>query len=343
MATTSYRLGITLLAPALLSACSSREHAASRVAPAPSLSVQTARAREVRWAIGEEIIGTVRPARSATVASTVTGTVADIRVALGDRVRAGDVLVRLSAREIDARAQQAEAVDIQAKLEHERSVTLRERGAISQAQADNSLAQFRIAAAARLEARTMAGHTVIRAPFAGIVGEKLVEIGDVATPGRPLVVIEAAERLRFEAAVPEAATHALSRGNKLAVSIDGANATVDGTIAEISPSADPATRTVLIKLELPPGTPAHPGMFGRVASTTGYRAAVAVPLAGLVHRGQLDEVFVVENGTARLHLVRVGREHEGLVELLAGVREGETIALAETVPLSDGQPVEALP
>ena len=343
MATTSYRLGITLLAPALLCACSSREHAASSVAPAPSLPVRTARAREVRWAIGEEIIGTVRPARSATVAATVTGTVADIRVALGDPVRAGDVLVRLSAREIDARAQQAEAVDIQAKLEHERSVILRERGAISQAQADNSLAQFRIAAAARLEARTMADHTVLRAPFAGIVGEKLVEIGDVATPGRPLVVIEAAERLRFEAAVPEAATHALSRGNKLAVSIDGANATVDGTIAEISPSADPATRTVLIKLELPPGTPAHPGMFGRVASTTGYRAAVAVPLAGLVHRGQLDEVFVVEHGTAHLHLVRVGREHEGLVELLAGVREGETIAIAETVPLSDGQPVEALP
>jgi multidrug efflux pump subunit AcrA (membrane-fusion protein) len=143
--------------------------------------------------------------------------------------------------------------------------------------------------------------------------------------------------------VPEAATHALGRGDKLAVSLDGASATIDGAIAEISPSADAATRTVLIKLDLPPGTRAHPGMFGRVASTTGYRSAVAVPIAGLVHRGQLDEVFVVENGNARLHLVRVGREHEGLVEILAGVREGATIAIAETVPLSDGQPVKELP
>lgn len=337
------RVWIPLLAPVLLAACSSREHAVASAAPAPVLPVRTARAREVRWAISEEIIGTVRAARTATLASTVIGTVADVRVAPGDQIRPGDVLVRLSAREIDARLQQAEAADAQAKLEHERSVILRERGAISQAQADSSLAAFRIAEASRWEARTMAEHTVIRAPFAGIVGAKLVEVGDVATPGRPLVIIEAAELLRFEAAVPEAVTHALGRGDKLAVSLDGADTTVDGTLAELSPSADPATRTVLIKLDLPRGTPAHPGMFGRVASTTGYRVVVAVPAGGLVRRGQLDELFVVENGTARLRLVRVGREHEGLVELLAGVREGETIAIAEKAHLSDGQPVQELP
>jgi RND family efflux transporter MFP subunit len=337
------RLRILLLAPVLLAACSPHEHAAARAAPAPAVSVRTARASEVRWAIGEAIVGTVRAARTATVASTVAGTVADVRVALGDRVRPGDVLVRLSAREIDARVQQAEAAHVQAKLEHERSVILRDGAAIPQAQADATLAQLRIAEAVRSEARTMADHTVLRAPFAGIVGAKLVEVGDVAIPGRPLLVIEAADLLRFEAAVPEAATHALGRGDALAVSIDGASATVDGTIAEISPSADPATRTVLIKLDLPRGTHAHPGMFGRVASTTGYRAAVAVPLAGLVRRGQIDELFVVENGAARLRLVRTGREHDGLVELLGGVREGETIAITEAAQLRDGQPVEVLP
>jgi membrane fusion protein (multidrug efflux system) len=337
------RLPSLLAVPLVLAACSSHERAVATRAPPPAIPVHTARVREVRWAIGEEIIGTVKAARTATVASTLIGTVADVRVALGDRVRAGDVLVRLSAHEIDARVQQAEAAHVQAQLEHERSVTLRQGGAISQAQADNSLAQFRIAEAARLEARTMADHTVIRAPFAGIVGAKLVEVGDVATPGRPLVVIEAAGLLRFEAAVPEAATQTLDRGETLAVSIDGVTTPVQGTIAEISPSADPATRSLLVKLDLPPGTPAHPGTFGRVASTLGYRAAVAVPQGGLVRRGQLDELFVVEHGAARLRLVRVGREHEGLVELLAGVRAGETIALAETTELSDGQPVKELP
>jgi RND family efflux transporter MFP subunit len=305
--------------------------------------VRTARASEVRWAVGEEITGTVQAARSATLAATVTGTVADVRVAPGDRVRAGDVLVRLSAREIDARLAQAQAVYAQARLERDRSVTLRDHAAISQTQADAALAQFHIAEAAQLEARTMAEHTVIGAPFSGVVTTKLVEVGDVAIPGRPLLVIEAPELLRFAAMVPEATAHTLGRGDKLIVSIDSAGVAVDGTVAEISPSADPASRTVLVKLDLPRGAHAHPGMFGRVASTTGYRAAVAVPVAALVHRGQLDELFVVEGRAARLRLVRVGRERDGLVELLAGLRAGETVAIAGTGQLIDGQPVEALP
>jgi RND family efflux transporter MFP subunit len=143
--------------------------------------------------------------------------------------------------------------------------------------------------------------------------------------------------------VPEASAHTLDRGDKLPVSIDGAGSVVDGTVAEISPSADPASRTVLVKLDLPRGTRAHPGMFGRIASTTGSRAAVVVPLAAVVRRGQLDELFVVENGTARLRLVRVGRDRDGLVELLAGVREGEMVAIADNTQLVDGERVEALP
>jgi RND family efflux transporter MFP subunit len=253
------------------------------------------------------------------------------------------VLVRISAREIDARLAQAQAVYAQAKLERDRSVALRAGEAISQAQADASLSQFLVAEAARAEAQTLAGHTVIRAPFAGVVTAKLVEVGDVAMPGRPLLVVEAPELLRFEAMVPEAAAQVLGRGDELAVSIDGTGATVGGTIAEISPSADPASRTVLIKLDLPRGTNARPGMFGRIARPANDRSAVAVPPAALVRRGQLDEVFVVEDGTAHVRLVRIGREQEGFVELLAGVRKGESVAIADAAHLVDGQKVEALP
>jgi RND family efflux transporter MFP subunit len=315
----------------------------TRATPAADLRsvvpIRTARASEIRRTVGEEVTGTVRAARSATLAPMVMGTVMAVRAALGDRVRTGDVLVWLSAREIDARLAQAEAVYAQAKLERDRSVSLRDREAIPRAQADAALAQFHIAEAAQAEARTMVDHTSIRAPFAGVVTAKLVEVGDVATPGRPLLVIEAPEPLRFEAMVPEAAAQAIGRGDRLAVSIDGAGVTVTGTIAEVSPSADRASRTILVKLDLPRGTRARPGMFGRVASATHDRAAVAVPLAAVVRRGQLDEVFVVEDEKARLRLVRTGREQGGFVELLAGVREGETVAIADAAHLVDGQPV----
>jgi RND family efflux transporter MFP subunit len=334
---------LALVALVSMAACSRHPRAVPGAAVAPAIPVHTARASEVRWAVSEDITGTVRAARTATVASTIVGTIAEVRVALGDQVRPGDVLVRISAREIDARVAQAEAVAVQSKLEHDRSVALRDHAAISQAQADAALAQLRVAEGARSEARTMAEHTIIRAPFAGTVSAKLVEVGDVATPGRSLLVIEAPELLRFEGMVPETAAHGLGRGDTLVVSIDAAGVVVDGRIAEISPSADPASRTVLVKLDLPRGTPAHPGMFGRVARTTPTRTAVAVPQTALIRRGQLDELFVVEDGIARLRLVRLAREREGLVEISSGVSQGETIAIAETGRLVDGQPVEALP
>lgn len=330
------------LALLYLAACSSAPHGAPEATPAPPLAVRTAPVSAVRWAVSEEITGTVRAARTATVASTLIGTVSDVRVALGDRVRAGEVLVRLSAREVDARLAQAEAIAAQSALEHDRSVVLRDHDAISQAQADAALAQFRVAEAARTEARTLADHTVIRAPFSGVVTTKLAEVGDVATPGRSLLVIESPELLRFEAMVPEAAAHALARRDTLSVSLDGVGS-IDGTVAEISPSADPASRTVLVKLDLPRGTQARPGMFGRVASTTIYRNGVTVPPAALIRRGQLDELFVVEAGIARLRLVRLGSERAGEVEIAGGVRHGETVAISETARLVDGQRVEVRP
>jgi RND family efflux transporter MFP subunit len=333
---------VLLLALFHLAACSATARGASDAEPAPPLIVSAAHASEVRWAVSEEITGTVRAARTATVASTIIGTVSDVRVALGDHVRPGDVLVRLSAREIDARLAQADAIAIQSQLEHDRSVILRDHDAISQAQADAALAQFRVAEAAQSEARTMADHTIIRAPFAGIVSAKLVEVGDVATPGRSLLVVDAPELLRFDAMVPETAAHTLGRGDTLSVSIDGVGV-VAGAIAEISPSADSESRTVLVKLDLPRGTRARPGMFGRVASTTVYRDVLAVPLAAVIHRGQLEELFVVQDGIARLRLVHLGREREGLVEVSAGMRQGETVAISETAQLVDGQRVEARP
>ena len=277
---------IIALAPfiLILAACSPLTNAAAAAPSDSTVPVRVARASEVRRAVGEEITGTVRAARSATLAPMVMGTVAEVRAALGDQIHAGDVLVRLSAREIDARLAQAEAVYAQAKLERDRSVMLRDKEAIPEAQADAALSHFHVAEAAQAEARTMVEHTFIRAPFAGVVTAKLVEVGDVAIPGRPLLAIEAPEHLRFEAMVPEAAAQALGRGDRLVVSIGGAGTAVSGakvigTVTQISPSADLASRTVLIKLDLPRGTHARPGMFGRVASTTHDRAAVAVPQA----------------------------------------------------------------
>ncbi len=335
----AWPLSIGLLVAA---ACGAPAQPASAVA-APPRPVRVAPAAELRRAVGAEITGTIRAVRSATLTPRVSGTVVAVHAALGSRVRAGEVLVRLQARELDARLDQARAIHAHARLERDRTASLRELDAVASAHLDDAQAQLHIAEASLAEAQTMLEQTTVRAPFAGTVTSKLVEVGDTAIPGRPLLVVEDPDVLRFEAMVPEAAARTVAIGQTRRVSIGSQGPGIDGTIAEISPSADPASRTVLVKLDLPRHADARPGTFGRVALASGEQSIVTVPQDARVRRGQLDEVFVVDGGRARLRLVRTGAEHDGVVEILAGVRAGEPIAVAGADQLVDGQAIEARP
>jgi len=312
------------------------------VAPPPR-PVRVATVAELRRPVGAEIAGTIRAVRTATLTSRVSGTVVAVHAALGASIRAGDVLIRLQARELDARLAQARAVHAHAKLERDRTASLRDLDAVASAHLDDAQAQLRIAEASLAEAETMVDQTIVRAPFGGTVTAKLVEVGDTAIPGRPLLVIEDPRALRFEAMVPEAAAHAVAIAQTRRVAIGGDGRWVEGVVAEISPSADPASRTVLVKLDLPRDADARPGMFGRVALAADERFIVVVPQDARVRRGQLDEVFVVDRGRARMRLVRTGREHDGLVEILAGVRAWESVAIDGADQLADGQAIEARP
>ena len=190
----------------------------------------------------------------------------------------------------------------------------------------------------------MADHTVIRAPFAGVVSAKLANVGDTAMPGQTLLILEDPRALRLEATVPEIAAKAMRTGQTVAVLIDGAQRPVTGTVAEISPAADPMSRTVLAKIELPADPSLHPGLLGRLLlpASPGEARSVVVPSGTVVRRGQLEEVFVVDRGRARLRLVKTGRvKGDGATEILSGLADGETVVTSDLADLVDGQPVEA--
>ena len=142
------------------------EPARPAAASAPPREVRLAVAGRASRSVTTEVVGTVRAVRSATVAPVVSGTVAEVRIGLGSAVRAGDVLVRLSAREVDARLEQTRAVYALAKQERDRAATLHAQDAISVAQYDAALSHFRVAEARQAEAGTLAEQTVLRAPFA---------------------------------------------------------------------------------------------------------------------------------------------------------------------------------
>lgn len=328
----------TILAATALISCNT-ETAPKASAPSVTSRVEVSRATELEQTLGYEVMGTVRARSRTAVSSSVMGTIKKLHVAIGSRVEAGDILVQLSAREIEARVNQARAIYTQNTLELRRAEQLKQTQSIATHQYEAAAAAQSVAQAALAESEVMRGYTILRAPFAGVVAEKQCEVGDLALPGVPLLVIETPEALRLEAPIPEGSIHFVHVGDSVAVRFEAVDGPLVGVVGELNPSADPTTRTVLAKIDLPPTPSVRPGMFGRMTVATGKETSLTVPKAAVLRRGQMETIFVVENNQARLRLVRTGREYGPNVEVLSGLAEDETVASSGHKNLVDGQQV----
>ncbi|MBK6462938.1 MAG: efflux RND transporter periplasmic adaptor subunit [Myxococcales bacterium] len=335
-------LPAALASLAALAACGHEPHGTA-APPLPRQRVEIAAARAVARPTGDHLVGTVRARSEAAVAPSVTGTVRAVRVAVGGRVKAGDLLAQLSAGEVSAKADQARAVLSQASVRFDRAAQLKASGSIAQAEYDAAESQRAIARAGLQEAEAMLAYLSVRAPVDGVVTTKRCEVGDLALAGRPLFTIEQPGALRLEVGVPEAIAHHAALGTSLLVRVDTVERELAGKVDEVSPSADPQSRTVQVKIALPEekgASAVRPGMFARVLVPTGEVRALEVPRAALVRRGQLELVYVVEQDRAVLRLVRAGRERDTGVDVLAGLAAGERVVVGGLGGLVDGQPVQ---
>ena len=192
---------------------------------------------------------------------------------------------------------------------------------------------------AREAAETTASFALITAPFDGVITEKLVEPGNMAAPGTPLMRMEDARGFRLDVRVDESRAGRIARGDAVPVMLDsaaGGPATVKGTVSEIARAVDADARAFLVKIALPGSPGLRSGGFGRARFSGATRRALRVPDAALVRRGQMTSVFVVENGIARVRLVSVSG-----TEVLAGLSTGDTVVVAPPPALTDGRPVTA--
>lgn len=327
---------LLLLSILALSGCR-RDAAPPPADTAPPVAVKTGVVADALVPRSQPVPGTVRPRDRAVVAAKLLGSVADADLAVGQTVRAGDVLVTLRADELTARVEQARAALNQARRDHEREARLLEQGAAT-AETVRSLADRERAAAAALhEAETMLGYTQVQAPFDGVVTRDLVNTGDLAAPGQPLFELEGTRHLRVEAHVPESL---VLPPPDTALEIDLGGSRARGTLAEISPAANPVSRTRLAILDLPDSAPARSGQFVRVLWPAGEARELSVPREAITVFGQMERVFVVQEGRARLRLVKSGRREGDRVILLAGVEAGERVVLQPPATLRDGQAVE---
>jgi RND family efflux transporter MFP subunit len=291
----------------------------------------------------EETVGTVRAKLHAAIEAKTSGRIEKMLPQPGQAVKAGELLVQLDARETQARLDQAVALREQYSRDTERLRTLLADKTVSRQEFEAVEAHYRVAAASTAEAETMLGYTRIVAPFDGIVTRKAADVGDLAVPGRALLEIDDPRAFRLEADLPEALIQRVQLGQKLSVRAGAQETPVEGVVSEISPVADPASRTFNIKLDLPANSGLRAGQFARVSVPVGQSNALRLPASAVVQRGQMEVVFVSTNSRAQLRLVKTGRQVGEEIELVSGVNPGERVVIEGANSLRDGQPLEVRP
>lgn len=345
---TRLRLSLPCLSPRRLAVLAALAIAAPAWSAAPELPSVVARAAAATTTLGFD--GAVEAVRQTVVASQVAGAIVRLDVKVGDRVRAGQVLMRIDARaaeqsaaasEAQARAARAE-LDVAAK-DFQRQQQLFQQNYISAAALDRADAAFK-ATQAQLQAqmaqagaaRTQSGLHVVTAPFDGVLSELPVQLGDMALPGRALVTVYDPGALRITAAVPQTVAQQMVAGQLPRAELPGlpaAAAWVTPLRLQQLPTVDAATLSVQLRAELPPGLAGVvPGMFARLwlpVSAAAGSAAVAgltVPLQAVVRRAELTAVYVLgTDGKPVLRQVRLGRSQGEQVEVLAGLMAGERV------------------
>ncbi|HTL59152.1 MAG TPA: efflux RND transporter periplasmic adaptor subunit [Candidatus Limnocylindrales bacterium] len=287
----------------------------------------------------EEVVGTVRVKLRATLEARVSGRIDQMPVVLGQQVKAGDLIARLYAPEVQARLEQAQASLQQADKDWKRLSTLFEQQAVTRSEYDAADAKYRVAKGAVAEAQAMLEYVQVAAPFNGVVTRKLADLGDLAAPGKPLVELEDPSALQLEADVPEAIAAQIRQNATLAVRLESPPIETSGIVKEIARTVDPQSRTFRVKLDLPGAPSLVSGRFARLLVPLGQARSLLVPNSAVVQRGQLEIAFVVSKQQAILRLVKTGKHVGNDIEVLSGLDPGENLVIEGAEQLVDGQSV----
>ncbi|MCK6483913.1 MAG: efflux RND transporter periplasmic adaptor subunit [Phycisphaerae bacterium] len=298
-----------------------------------------AEVRAIETPIIETAVGSVRAVQETAVGSRILARVAEVRVRAGQEVAKGELLVRLDDSDLKARLKQAEATVTaaraardQAQVEYDRVVDLYQRSMAAKIEMDRVDAALKTAEAelnraeqARHEAEAVLGYAEIVAPSVGRVVDKRIEEGDMVAPSQVLLTLYDPTRMQLVARVRESLTQRLVVGQLIDVRIDALDKTCQGTISEIVPEAESASRTFSVKVTgpCPPGV--YSGMFGRLLVPLTPQRVLVVPRSAIRRVGQLDLVDVAAGEQLHRRAVQLGRTFGDDVEVLSGLREAERV------------------
>jgi RND family efflux transporter MFP subunit len=300
--------------------------------------------------------GSLEAGKTIMVSTRMMGWVRQIYVTEGQSVAKGDLLVSIDDSDLLAKKAQAEAGIVEAKAVLDNAEKMAERfeklyaeKSVSKQQLDDvttgrdrAAAGLKMAEAGLAEVKVHLSYLSLTAPADGIVARKMIEEGDMANPGMPLISLESIGAMKVVAHLGEKDVSAVEVGDPVTVDVTSLDAAVfTATVDKIIPAANPGSRTYDIEILLPDPDPRlKSGMFARVSIPVGTRQAVTVPAEAVIRRGQLTGVWIVnEDGTAHLRWVRQGRTSGAAVEILSGLSGNETVVLSTQQPLIEGDRV----
>jgi len=283
--------------------------------------------------------GRIEAVNQGTVSAQTSGRVAELPFDVNDFVEAGDVIMRFTDTEQRAALDRAQAALAEARArlanaetEFERAETMIANNTISQsrfdqtkAERDAAKARFDAAAAGVETAKEQLEYTVVRAPYAGIVSKRHVELGELVNPGQPLISGLSLQSLRVNVDVPQSMFRAVHTIGKAFVYVG--NERIEAESLTFFPVADTASNTFRVRVNLPDGAATlFPGMFVKVGFVVGETERLLVPAAAVVRRSELSAVYVTDGDSVSLRQVRLGHVYADSIEVLAGLEAGETVA-----------------
>ena len=347
-----HRLHTAALAAALVCGMPAAAHA-----QAQAQTLKSAPAQAAASAAASAYDGVVEAVRQTVIAAQVPGAVVQLDAKVGDRVKVGQLLLRLDARAADQNAAASDAqvqasrasLDVASK-DFERQKQLLAKNYISQAALERAESEFKSARAqanAQMAqahaARTQSGFYAVRAPFAGVVAEVAVSLGDMAMPGRALVTLYDPAALRVTASVPQSVASRLSAEPSWRIELPGlpaASAWLTPARVQLLPTVDAATHTAQVRADLPADLAGRsgilPGMFARLwlavpraqaaAGAGSATGPLSVPIKAIVRRAEMTGLYVLDpDGKPVLRQVRLGRAADDRVEILSGLMAGEQV------------------
>ena len=324
---------------------------ARQFAPPPE-TVTTAVARTESWESLLTAVGSLEAVRGVMVTAELTGKVVDIAFEPGTMVRAGDLLAKQDTSTEEAQLRAAEATAALAKSNYDRMKELLGRKIISQSEYDNTEAQYKQAMAQCDNIRTVIAKKNVRAPFAGRLGIRLINLGQVLNEGQTIVSLQALDPIFVNFLLPQQELAKLQPGLTVRVTTDALpGQTIEGKITALNPQVDASTRNIRIQATVANGQERlRPGMYVNVAVVLPARDKVlAIPATAVLYAPYSDSVFLVEEKKSekggqpitavRQQFAQLGEKRGDFVCVVSGLKEGETVVSSGVFKLRNGQDV----